>query len=131
MIWRVLLLVVFIGAVVGSTTVYCGGCTQSGGVQVTGPAGFHVACFDVNGKPYINAIGTEWKGDIDGVFTFTMDTGLKARVHGDRCLVEDVSAASWAEIHKPAPSPTPAPTPLPPAPTPLPPVPAGSPTNKK
>lgn len=117
MAWRVLLLVIFIGALVGSTTVYCGGCSPSG--QVTGPAGFHVACFAADGRAYINTLGTSWKGAIDGVFTVTMDNGLKASVHGERCLIEEVSATQWAEAHRttppPAPVPTPAPSPTPPA----------------
>lgn len=74
----------------------------SGGAKVEGPAGFHAACFDINGRPFVNAIGTAWEGDLAGVFTITMDGGLKATMHGDRCLVEEMSPAQWAEVHKPA-----------------------------
>lgn len=119
---RIILLVVFVVAVVGSTTVYCGGCSESGGVRVSGPAGFHVACFDVNGRPYINAVASAWKGDVDGVFNITLDTGMKAVMHGDRCLIEEMSTEQWTEVHKkqvpatpasttPTPAPNPAPTP--------------------
>ena len=90
------------------------GCATLDGASVTavkGPSGFHAACFDINGKPYINAIATEWHGDVNGVFVVTMDGGLKATIHGDRCLVEEMTAEQWLAVHTPA-KPAQTPTPM-------------------